>query len=125
MGEKETMSGDALRESRIRTNDGPNRISMGRESSAPGVSEGVTADDDGPPGGPASASVLGGALPGGAVLSAAVSSVGQLGGGNGGAASAAYAKLDAAGAEVATGDLDGDGTAESAINNSHSNIKNL
>ncbi len=123
MGEKETMAGDAmLRESPSKASQG-----QGRESSAPGVSEGVTAADDGPPGGPASASVLGGAIPGGAILSAAVSSVGQLGGQKpgGGAASAAYARLDAAGSEVATGDLDGDGTAESAINNSHSNIKNL
>ena len=121
MGEKETMGGDAmLRESPSKASQG-----QGRESSAPSVSEGVTAGDDWPPGGPASGSVAGGAVPGGSILSAAVSSVGQLGGGKGGAASAAYARLDAAGAEVATGDLDGDGTAESAINNSHSNIKNL
>ncbi len=39
MGEKETMSGDALRES-------PTRASQGRESSAPSVSEGVTAPRD-------------------------------------------------------------------------------
>ena len=110
MGEKETMSGNALRESRIRTNDGPNRISMGRESSAPGVSEGVTAGDDWPPGGPASASVLGGTVPGGAIISAAVSSVGQLGGQKpgGGAASAAYAREAADGPQLATGDSDGD-----------------
>ncbi len=119
MGEKETMAGDAM----IR--ESPSKASTGREASAPSVSEGVTAGDDWPPGGPASGSVAGGAVPGGSILSAAVSSVSQLGGGKGGAASAAYARLDAAGSEVATGDLDGDGTAESAINNSHSNIKNL
>ncbi len=95
MGEKETMGGDAmLRESPSKASQG-----QGRESSAPGVSEGVTAGDDGPPGGrgPASASMLGGALPGGAILSAAVSSVGQLGGQKpgGGAASAAYARAAA------------------------------
>ena len=126
MGEKETMSGDALSEMRI--NDGPNRISMGRESSAPSVSEGVTAGDDWPPGGPASASVLGGAVPGGSILSAAVSSVGQLGGQKpgGGAASAAYAREAADGPELATGDSDGDalGGADSAIVKSRSNTKN-
>ncbi len=40
---------------------------------------------------PASATLLGGALPGGSILSAAVSSVGNLAGGGGGASAAAYA----------------------------------
>lgn len=40
---------------------------------------------------PAGATLLGGALPGGSILSAAVSSVGNLAGGGGGASSAAYA----------------------------------
>ncbi len=40
---------------------------------------------------PAGASLLGGALPGGSVISAAVSSVGNLGGSGGGAAAASYA----------------------------------
>ena len=104
MGEKETMGGDAmLRES-------PSKASQGRESSAPSVSEGVTAGDDWPPGGPASGSMVGGAVPGGSILSAAVSSVGQLGGQKpgGGAASAAYAREAADGPELATGDSDGD-----------------
>lgn len=40
---------------------------------------------------PAGATLLGGALPGGSILSAAVSSVGNLAGGGGGAAAASYA----------------------------------
>ena len=106
MGEKETMGGDAmLRESPSKASQG-----QGRESSAPSVSEGVTAGDDWPPGGPASGSVAGGAVPGGSILSAAVSSVGQHGGQKpgGGAASAAYAREAADGPELATGDSDGD-----------------
>lgn len=107
MGEKETMSGEALRESPSKASQG-----QGRESSAPSVSEGVTAGDDWPPGGPASGSMVGGVAPGGAILSAAVSSVGQLGGGlgggGGGAAAASYAREAADGPQLATGDSDGD-----------------
>ena len=125
MGEKETMGGDAmLRESPSKASQG-----QGRESSAPSVSEGVTAGDDGPPGGPASGSMVGGAVPGGAVISAAASSVGQLGGQKpgGGAASAAYAREAADGPELATGDSDGDAPESDAakvVTKTSSNIQN-
>ena len=46
MGEKETMSGEALRESRININDGPNRISTNLREAADG-SELATGDSDG------------------------------------------------------------------------------
>jgi hypothetical protein len=56
------------------------------------------------------ASLLGGALPGGAVISAAVSSVGNLAGGGGGAAAASYAATGMVGLSGGAGGMGAGGS---------------
>ena len=130
MGEKETMSGDALRES-------PTRASQGRESSAPSVSESVTAPRDVATGQSSGRmeNIGSSGMDTGQHDSADpnLGSSGQERSGMSGAQSnPMYQESGQAGTNplhesgrVATGDLDGDGAPESAINSSHSNIKNL